>query len=122
MREQYRGESVGGACGAQQSQPAGPINGVSTADLQRELFRYMRAVDGLIGPADVSTEEWREYQQADGSVYRIWFPVALYRRDGGTTHRVVDVSGVVHVVPCGSLHPNVIIRAANHNRFSPVNW
>jgi hypothetical protein len=112
----------GGVCGqgCEQAQTNTPF--VATPQLQRELFRYMQAVDGLIGPLDVSSELWREYQQADGSIYRIWHPVALYRRDGGTTHRIVDVYGVVHAVPCGSLHPNVIIRWQNHDVFNPVNW
>jgi hypothetical protein len=61
----------------------------------------------LVGPLDLTTEEYREYSwfytdekgekvQAD---YRIDKPVALYYRPGGSTHRVVDASGVTHTVP-----------------------
>lgn len=43
-------------------------------------------------------EEWREYV-FNGSVYRIEKPVAVYFRDGGSTHRVEDSDGVFHIVP-----------------------
>lgn len=86
------------------------------------VFGDLPAVSGLLGPFDVSTEMYREYVQADGTTYRIDNPVGLYRRDGGTTHRVVDISGLVHCVPCGVLHPNVIIRWMNRDLSLPVNW
>jgi len=44
---------------------------------------------------DLSCEEYREIVTRDG-VYRIDAPVKLIRRDGGSTHRVVDATGVVH--------------------------
>lgn len=47
---------------------------------------------------DISSEEWREYDFG-GRVYRIVNPRLLYRRDGGTTHRVVDSDGITHCVP-----------------------
>jgi len=48
---------------------------------------------------DIGYEEWREYKFSNGSIYRIDCPVALYTRlYGGTTHRVVDGTGVVHCV------------------------
>jgi hypothetical protein len=61
----------------------------------------------LVGPLPLSDEEWREYRwqyTADTGgmltmVYRVNNPIALYYRKGGTTHRVVDVHGVTHVVP-----------------------
>lgn len=85
-------------------------------------FNTLPSVDGLSGPFDVSTELYREYVQADGSVYRIENPIGMYRREGGTTHRVVDVNGLVHCVPCGVLHPNVVIRWVNRDINKPVNW
>lgn len=43
-------------------------------------------------------EKWREYDFGD-RVYRIDNPVAVEFYSGGTTHRVTDVTGVVHCVP-----------------------
>ena len=43
-------------------------------------------------------EEWREYDFQD-RIYRIDNPVKVEFRDGSTTHRVTDVTGVVHCVP-----------------------
>lgn len=47
-------------------------------------------------PKDLSKETWREYD-FDGRVYRIHSPMQLWI--GSTTHRVLDVNGVVHCVP-----------------------
>lgn len=47
---------------------------------------------------DISSEVWREYDFG-GRVYRIEMPKKLYSRAGGTTHRVVDESGVTHCCP-----------------------
>lgn len=58
----------------------------------------MKKIDGLSGPHDLTVEEWREYDFG-GRTYRIDGPVALYYRDGGSTHRVVDAAGVTHCVP-----------------------
>lgn len=85
-------------------------------------FANLPKVEGLLGPFNVSSERWREYVQEDGTTYRIDNPVALYRRDDGTTHRVVDIEGVVHCVPCGKLHPNTVIRWQNRDITNPVNW
>jgi hypothetical protein len=50
---------------------------------------------------DISNEIWREYDYVDLNdrrhIYRITAPATLYL--GTTTHRVVDRSGVAHVVP-----------------------
>lgn len=43
-------------------------------------------------------ETWREYDW-HGRVYRIQRPVRVQYRDGGATHRVTDMDGVVHCVP-----------------------
>lgn len=47
---------------------------------------------------DLTPELWREYDFGD-RVYRIDAPVRLFWREGGTTHRVLDASGVAHCVP-----------------------
>lgn len=41
---------------------------------------------------------WREYDTGE-RVYRIENPVCFWHRPGGTTHRVMDKDGVVHIVP-----------------------
>jgi hypothetical protein len=69
----------------------------------------LKAVTGLVGPKDLTVEHWREYDFGD-RVYRIDDPVALYFREGGTTHRVVDSKGIVHCVPFG---PSIILRWKN---------
>lgn len=56
-------------------------------------------MENVIGPLDLSDEYWREYEFAEAGTYRIDAPVSLYFRQGGTTHRIVDASGVVHCVP-----------------------
>lgn len=43
-------------------------------------------------------EKWREYD-FNGRVYRITQPRSVTYQPGGTTHRVVDDIGIVHVVP-----------------------
>ena len=49
------------------------------------------------------SEDWREYDWHDPAgnhrIYRIDKPVQVAFRKGGGTHRVVDSTGVVHVVP-----------------------
>ena len=97
---------------------------MSEVRLATVSFDQLPKVDGLIGPLDLTSEAYREYVQAANphEAYRINNPVALYRREGGTTHRVVDESGLVHCVPCGALHPNTIIRWRNKDITNPVNW
>jgi hypothetical protein len=60
-------------------------------------FKDCPPIDGLL-LKDISHEEWREYEHG-GQVFRIDSPVALYYREGGTTHRVVDHLGVSHCHP-----------------------
>lgn len=43
-------------------------------------------------------EDWREYDFG-GRVYRIDHPTRVQFRDGGETHRVTDINGIVHCVP-----------------------
>lgn len=52
-----------------------------------------KEVEGLKGPFNLETEEWREYDSGD-RVYRITRPEWLYI--GKTTHRVIDSEGVTH--------------------------
>lgn len=56
----------------------------------------------LLGPYDVSDEEWREYEWEDNGkmyMYRINKPRRLFFRQTGTTHRVIDENKVVHCIP-----------------------
>jgi hypothetical protein len=56
----------------------------------------------LLGPYDVSDEQWREYEWEDAGqrhTYRINNPQRLFFRERGTTHRIVDKDKVVHCVP-----------------------
>ena len=81
----------------------------------------LQPVEGLIGPKDLTVEVWREYDYGT-RVYRIDKPVALYYREGGTTHRVVDATGVVHCVPFPGECGDVILRWENINDRVPVNF
>jgi hypothetical protein len=49
-------------------------------------------------PQDLTGEHWRQYSFA-GRDYRIEDPQKLWMRPGGTTHRVLDLNGIVHCVP-----------------------
>lgn len=75
----------------------------------------------LIGPLDLSCEEWREYELAEGKVYRITSPKALYLRKGGNTHRVLDSAGVVHCIP-GPGYRDTVLRWKNRDGLDPVQF
>jgi hypothetical protein len=75
----------------------------------------------LIGPLDITTEAWREYDFA-GRVYRIENPKALYMRKGGYTHRVVDSNNVVHCVPGPGNQIGSVLRWQNKDTSVPVNF
>ncbi|MCK9369402.1 hypothetical protein M0R04_05650 [Candidatus Dojkabacteria bacterium] len=47
---------------------------------------------------DISHEVWREYEHG-GHTFRINNPVVLIIRKNGTTHRVVDSTGITHCHP-----------------------
>lgn len=48
----------------------------------------------------LDTEDYREYDFNERATpYRINKPTKLFYREGGTTHRVVDINGLTHCVP-----------------------
>jgi hypothetical protein len=79
----------------------------------------------LIGPVDITHEVWREYEWTDEigrrAVYRIVVPVSLYYRPGGTTHRIVDATGVAHCVPAPG-QMGCVLRWFNGEGKNPVNF
>ena len=74
----------------------------------------------LVGPLNIRTEKWREYSFG-GRDYRIVKPIALYYRTGGSTHRVVDRSGVVHCVPAPGTG-DCVLRWQSKNPEQPVDF
>lgn len=51
----------------------------------------------MIIEKDISTELYREYDiPGRDEPYRIEFPLKLFMRDEGTTHRILDCNNVVH--------------------------
>jgi hypothetical protein len=69
---------------------------------------------------DISKEVWREYDWG-GRIYRIDYPKKLFLRDGGTTHRVVDGTNVVHCVPSVGVM-GCVLRWFNGSMQEPVNF
>ncbi len=69
---------------------------------------------------DISHELWREYDW-NGRVYRIVNPTMLFLRPGGSTHRVVDLNGVVHCVPSVGVF-GCVLRWKNPDGKPPVNF
>lgn len=69
---------------------------------------------------DINCEEWREYDfNSRAEPYRINNPNKLFIRPGGTTHRVVDMTGVVHCVPAPG-HNGCVLRWKNFDISKPV--
>lgn len=71
---------------------------------------------------DLSDEAWREYDMETDfgrRVYRIENPKTLHFRVGGSTHRIVDQAGVVHLVP-GPGYRNCVIRWMPRDPAKPV--
>jgi len=75
---------------------------------------------------DITCEEWREYDFSDTStpiptnrVYRIDNPKTLIWRDGGSTHRVVDMNGIVHCCPAPG-NNGCILRWKSRDEDKPV--
>ena len=73
-------------------------------------------------PRSLSLEEYREYDiQGRKEPYRINYPLWLYFRPGGSTHRVVDADGIVHCVPApGQL--GCVLRWKPKDPNSPVQF
>jgi hypothetical protein len=70
----------------------------------------------------LKTELWREYDiPGRPGPYRIVDPVALYVRPGGTTHRVVDASGVTHCVPAPG-QSGTVLRWQTRDPATPVDF
>ncbi len=67
---------------------------------------------------DISDEEWREYD-FEKRIYRIEAPVKLFIRPDSTTHRVLDVNGIVHLVPSIGLR-GCVMRWKPKNPAKPV--
>lgn len=85
-------------------------------------FDQLAKVEGLAGPLDLRAERYREYVKLSTlEVYRIDRPIALYYRDGGSTHRVVDARGMVHCVPFGH-DAGFILRWKALEGFDPVSF
>lgn len=84
----------------------------------------LQPISGLVGPKDLSVELYREYVDPKGNVYRISNPVALYYRDGGSTHRIVDSDGVTHCVafPSGYGGAQITLRWKNRDSSQPVGF
>ena len=61
---------------------------------------------------DISGEMWREYEFTDrngnDTIYHIDKPVILLLRPGGSTHRVVDSTGVCHCTPAPEIYGCVL--------------
>ena len=53
--------------------------------------------------ADISSEQWREYQFLGGDVIRIDSPLKLNVSESGG-HRIFDAEGVSHYIPAGWIH------------------
>lgn len=70
----------------------------------------------------LTDEEYREYEFGAvpyRTVYRINAPKALYMREGGTTHRILDMAGVVHCVPAPGAS-GCVLRWKNKEGCPPV--
>ncbi len=73
---------------------------------------------------DLADYLWREYEWiTDGvtRIYRIESPVALYSREGGETHRILDAAGVVHIVPAPGCH-GCVLRYKKADGAEPVTF
>lgn len=69
---------------------------------------------------DLTSEFSRSYHFG-GQVVHIAKPVSLYTRRGGTTHRVVDHTGMVFIVPAPGYH-GCHIRVTPNDTNNPVQF
>lgn len=63
-----------------------------------QILRSLDLDETMYTIKDISHEKWRSYTHG-GHEFLINNPVALIIRNGGTTHRVVDVYNVSHCHP-----------------------
>ena len=73
---------------------------------------------------DLTSEAWREYEFGEAGArvtYRIHDPKTLFIRVGGSTHRVVDAGGVVHLLP-GPGYRGCVIRWQPRDQSRPVDF
>jgi len=75
--------------------------------------------DGLKA-GDLSDESSRTYHFASGHRYLILNPKTLYTRPGGTTHRVVDDDGTVHLVAFPGPNADTVITWEPRTLDKPV--
>lgn len=74
-------------------------------------------------PYDLSDEEWREYEWIDDKnrirIYRVNNPKTLYYSSTATTHKVLDLEGIVHCVPTVG-KDGCVLRWKPTNKDNPV--
>lgn len=71
---------------------------------------------------DISCELWREYDiPGRESAYRITNPTKLFIRPGGSTHRVLDMEGVIHCVPAPGFN-GCVLRWKSADSAKPVKF
>lgn len=81
-------------------------------------------MDSEMKTGDLTKEEWREYEwgTANGrTTYRIIAPKTLYHRVGGSTHRILDTNGIVHLVPAPG-QQGCVLRWKPKNPDEPVQF
>lgn len=64
--------------------------------MTEEIKKEVEQIEMQVG--DLTSESWREYD-FDNRIYRIELPQKIYFRKGSTTHKVLDLDGVVHCMP-----------------------
>lgn len=69
---------------------------------------------------ELKSEVWREYDFG-GRIYRIEYPRDLFISEKGTTHRIVDHSGIVHCCPAPG-HMGCVLRWEPKNADNPVEF
>lgn len=72
-------------------------------EINRRLNDYVASIQEQLGPgytvSRVDNELFREYRYHDGNTYVIERPMILIRREGGSTHRIIDIKHGVHLPP-----------------------
>lgn len=77
----------------------------------------LETFDSELIEGDLTGEMYRVYDiPGRDEPYRIFDPVTLYTRPGGTTHRVLDRDGKVHCIPMSG----TVLRWKSRNSDNPV--